>query len=94
MEAVLLEICGMVTTRPIDLDSLSIYFDGVRWELFPCVPVARTHIFYRQENESYEQFTHRVYAMCDALNESIGLSSQIMHIQDRLGKLEKAFSQH
>ena len=83
----------MVTIRPIDLDSLSIYFDGVRWELFPSVPVANTHIFYRQDNESYEQFTHRVYALCDAMNESISLITQIVHIQTRLGKLEKAFSQ-
>lgn len=83
----------MVTLEPIDLDQLSVYFDGVRWELFPSVPVTKSFIFHRQDNETYEQFCHRVYAMCDAMNESMNLISQIMNVQLRVEKLEKAFSQ-
>lgn len=83
----------MVTIQPIVLDQLSIYFDGYRWELFPGVPVTRSHIFYRQDNESYEQFIHRVYAICDTMNDELAhLSHEIISLQNRLVKLEKAFS--
>lgn len=82
----------MAAIQPIDLDQLSIYFDGVRWEPFPSVPVIKTFIFHRQDNESYEMFTHRVYEMCNAMNASLYAIYPLVLLEQRLETLEKAFS--
>jgi hypothetical protein len=50
------------------LETLFLYYDGSKWDVFPHLPVLQKNKYHRKSEETFEQFNHRVQGTCDALN--------------------------